>query len=156
MDVNSVYNKIRDIYNENDKPLDSVEIIHNKNYSTVNIEKNAAIRIMIGSKSNYISVKLKYEKLLIDPIIPKSVKSEKDWIKYQIYNENDLDKIKLALIQIYDDCKPSGTMFGCCSRFNGCSDAKKCIHPDRNYAKNCWYQENMKQGKIFYGVNRNV
>lgn len=156
MDANLVYNKILNIFENNERALESVVIIENKNYHTINIEKNAAIRIYIKSASQYIEVKLKYEKLLINPYIPNSAKSPKDWIRYYINSINDLDKIELALLEIYDDCKPAGTMFGCCSRFNKCSDAKKCIHSDRNYAKNCWYQENLKQGKIFYGKNRNV
>lgn len=156
MDYNSVYKKILDIFESNEKSLESVKLIPNKAYYTVNVEKNAAIRIVINSNKQYISVKLKYENLLVNPIIPKSAKSQKDWINYQISTESDLDQIHSALLTIYDDCKPSGTMFGCCSRFNKCSDAKKCIHPDKQYAKNCWYQENLKQGKIFYGVNRNI
>lgn len=156
MDVNLIYKTILDILENNERSLESVKITQNKAYHTVEIEDNAAIRIIINSRRQYISVKLKYEKLLINPIIPKSAESQKDWIKYQINGEDDLYKIELALLQIYDDCKPSGSMFGCCSRFSACSDAKKCIHPDRNYSKNCWYQENMKQGKIFYGINRNI
>ncbi len=156
LDAESIYKKIISIFNDNDKSLEPVKLIPNKAYHTIEIEGNAAIRLIISSKNQYISVKLKYEKLLINPIIPGSAKSQKDWIKYQISTEDDLDKIRLALIEIYDNCKPSGSMFGCCSRFNACSDAKKCIHPDRNYAKNCWYQENMKQGKIFYGKNRSI
>jgi len=42
-------------------------------------------------------------------------------------------------------------MFGCCSRFTACSDEMKCVNPNKKHAKNCWYQENLKQGKIFYG-----
>jgi hypothetical protein len=99
---------------------------------------------------------LKYENLLKKPIILDSARSAKDWIRYEIKSEDDLDDISSALIAIYDDCKPSGRMFGCCSRFNQCSDEKKCIHPDKQYAKNCWYQENLKNGKIFYGKNRNI
>ena len=156
MDTNSVYNKILNIFETNEKSLDSVELTANKGYHTINIEKNAAIRIILNSRSTYIAVKLKYEKLLINPIIPKSAKSQKDWINYKINTENDLDNIHSAFLAIYDDCKPSGTMFGCCSRFHACSDAKKCMHPDKQYAKNCWYQENLKQGKIFYGINRNI
>lgn len=156
MDFNSIYKTILNILERNERSLESVKITQNKAYHTVSIENNAAIRIIIDSNQSYISVKLKYEKLLINPIIPKSAKFQKDWIKYQINGLDDLDNTVIALLQIYDDCKPSGSMFGCCSRFNACSDAKKCIHPDKNYSKNCWYQENMKQGKIFYGINRNI
>ena len=46
--------------------------------------------------------------------------------------------------------------FGCCSRYLKCSDAKECVHEDKQYAKGCAYYSNLKNGKIFYGKNRNV
>ncbi len=46
--------------------------------------------------------------------------------------------------------------FACCSRFEECSDAKICIHPNRKYAKGCFYKKNLESGKIFYGKNRNI
>lgn len=41
--------------------------------------------------------------------------------------------------------------FGCCSRFNECSDAKKCIHPNRLYSTACTYRRHLEAGEIFYG-----
>lgn len=40
--------------------------------------------------------------------------------------------------------------FGCCSRYKECSDAKKCIHPDKERAEHCQYRKNLESGKIFY------
>lgn len=46
--------------------------------------------------------------------------------------------------------------FGCCSQFQECSDAKKCIHPNRMYSTACSYRSNLEAGRIFYGRNRNI
>lgn len=46
--------------------------------------------------------------------------------------------------------------FGCCSRFNDCSDAKKCVHENKLYSKACMYRRHLDSGKIFYGKNRNI
>lgn len=46
--------------------------------------------------------------------------------------------------------------FGCCSRFNECSDAKKCVHVNKLYSKACSYRGHLDAGRIFYGKNRNV
>lgn len=46
--------------------------------------------------------------------------------------------------------------FGCCSQFEECSNAKKCIHPNRMYSTACSYRSNLEAGRIFYGRNRNV
>ena len=44
----------------------------------------------------------------------------------------------------------SSAKFSCCSRFKECSDARKCIHPNRLYATGCTYRKNLENGKIFY------
>lgn len=49
-----------------------------------------------------------------------------------------------------------GNSFDCCSRYMGCSNAKKCIHPDIMMASQCTYRQNLNAGRIFYGENRNV
>lgn len=46
--------------------------------------------------------------------------------------------------------------FGCCSKFNECSDAKKCIHENKLYSKACIYRGHLDAGRIFYGKNRNI
>lgn len=46
--------------------------------------------------------------------------------------------------------------FGCCSRYEECSDAKHCIHPDVMFSGMCAYKYNLKDGKIFYGKNKNI
>lgn len=40
--------------------------------------------------------------------------------------------------------------FDCCSRYQQCSDARKCISPDPSLAVGCRYRRNLKAGKVFY------
>lgn len=40
--------------------------------------------------------------------------------------------------------------FACCSRFEECSRANKCIHPNLLFSKACEYRRNLEAGKIFY------
>ena len=46
--------------------------------------------------------------------------------------------------------------FGCCSRYEACSDAGHCVHPDIMFAMQCAYRQNLINGKIFYGKNKNI
>lgn len=46
--------------------------------------------------------------------------------------------------------------FGCCSRYEACSDALKCIHPDAGAAQACQYHQNLRAGRVFYGKNKNT
>lgn len=50
----------------------------------------------------------------------------------------------------------SGKEFDCCSRYLECSDARRCIHPDPQFGLKCGYRLVLKEGRIFYGKNRNV
>ncbi len=45
---------------------------------------------------------------------------------------------------------PKSSSFACCSRYEECSKAKKCIHPNPLYAKACQYRKNLEEGNIFY------
>lgn len=46
--------------------------------------------------------------------------------------------------------------FGCCHRFNQCSDAKRCIIYDDPWALGCDYRQHLEDGRIFYGKNANI
>ena len=45
---------------------------------------------------------------------------------------------------------PKAAGFACCSRYEECSMAKKCIHPNLLFAKACQYRKNVEEGNIFY------
>ena len=46
--------------------------------------------------------------------------------------------------------------FGCCQRYEQCSDAKECLIKDTDpiFARGCQYRKNLESGRIFYGKNR--
>jgi len=155
MDAKSIFNTISSIYEENDKILDSINLQTNKTYETIKIENTASIRIFVNSKSKYISIKSRYADFM-DETRYKAIKSDKHWIRYDIETESDLEEISEILLKIYEDIRPSGRMFGCCSRFIECSDALQCTNPNRKHAKNCWYKIHLDTGRIFYGKNENV
>lgn len=48
------------------------------------------------------------------------------------------------------------SMFGCCSKYEQCSDNRACIHENPFYSYGCTYRKNLDSGKIFYGKNKNV
>ena len=40
--------------------------------------------------------------------------------------------------------------FACCSQYQKCSQAGKCLHEHPYYSKGCYYRENLENGKSFY------
>lgn len=64
-----------------------------------------------------------------------------------------VEDIKTATVKTLEQIPKD---FSCCSHYAECSDAKRCIHPDKNFALGCFYRKQMVRGKIFYGENRNI
>ena len=57
---------------------------------------------------------------------------------------------------LYETCLSDADSFSCCSLYEQCSDAKKCIQTDPMFFGRCHYRENLKAGKIFYGKNKTI
>lgn len=62
-------------------------------------------------------------------------------------------EIKVVLDKYFTEGSDS---FGCCHLYEKCSDAKKCLHENKLYARGCTYGQHVSAGQIFYGKNRNV
>lgn len=76
-----------------------------------------------------------------------------DIVSFSVNDESAFTFIKTVFDYELRHFTPS-YQFGCCSRYEKCSDNKKCIHPNKLYAKACQYRENLEAGRIFYGKNR--
>ncbi|MEG1240238.1 MAG: hypothetical protein RSD46_02700, partial [Oscillospiraceae bacterium] len=74
------------------------------------------------------------------------------------YLPNEIYRYAETIISIYDyrELESHGDLFSCCSRYDACSDAKDCIHPDKKVSAACTYRRKLRQGIIFFGKNRNV
>lgn len=46
--------------------------------------------------------------------------------------------------------------FDCCSRYEACSDAGRCINPDPSRGLLCSYRKKLENGIVFYGKNKNT
>lgn len=75
------------------------------------------------------------------------------YLKFSKDNPTVLDYFKESIIYCLSLYKSSNT-FGCCSRFNECSDSGKCLHPNKLYATGCAYKKNLDSGNIFYGTSK--
>ena len=50
--------------------------------------------------------------------------------------------------------KSSASAFGCCSLYEKCSNAGRCIHDNLLYSTVCSYRRNLEAGRIFYGKEK--
>lgn len=88
----------------------------------------------------------------------KPTKSQKYSFRIVIFNQGDrviYDFIKSHILYRLKTYQSSSS-FGCCSKFNACSDALKCVHENKLYSTGCQYRTHLDNGAIFYGKNKNV
>ena len=155
-----------------------VKEINNPEYSrflSVELKKDGLIsisaktflvaRVKLTKKVMYLTVREKYYSYFEEYVSVNNIEVSQDkeagnesWVRIPVsslYDVLDLAKPICAvyMIVVADFC---GERFGCCSRYEQCSDEGKCIHPDFLFSRACAYRENLEAGNIFYGKNRNV
>ena len=167
MTPKELYDAVVEILDKHQRPTDKLELKCNYKkgsdiLTSARIQfKNASYTLISANytrKSKQINVHLCYEFLLREKLLPftyASTKSDTVWLHVDISAPTDLSYIEDVICKSYDD-SPFRESFACCGLYEKCSDEKKCIHKDLQYAKACQYRKNLESGRIFYGKNRNI
>lgn len=115
--------------------------------------------IKSSGKTQYIKVARKYERIFAsNGMAGKTIASQPDFLRFDIDEFIEWMKQssrKHIFLQMLSDSFCFET-FGCCSRYQHCSDSRKCVHPDPMFSYGCQYRQNLLSGRIFYGVNKNI
>jgi hypothetical protein len=126
---------------------------------SIRIFKMPVMRIVYGKRKQYISVNPICKRALNDftPIKTETIKSDR-WIRVLFNSQDELEQMHQLFSRIYDEAyfMLSVEPFGCCYRYEECSDEKKCIHPDQLIARGCAYRAHLEDGRIFYGKNKTI
>lgn len=153
-----IENAISQVLSEEPDYKPYIKANENKDHSISIKSKNVLVaKIQIQKTQIVINLKTKQFKELDSLDTRFFVTSETgDTTRIFLQSFNDvLDFIEpLTLLAI--EMLSSEEGFGCCSRFIECSDAKKCIHPNKVHSKGCMYRQNLESGRIFFGKNKNV
>lgn len=133
-------------------PEDGVLRDATRNSIILNIKENKSKLEMIISNTRYEAIGG------IEGAIEKRIASDSGNVHLLVDNNSELivpylKKLTLFALKHYSS---KASSFGCCSSFVECSDAKKCIHENKLYAKACMYRQNLEANRIFYGKNKNV
>lgn len=124
---------------------------------SIRIFEITSIKIVYGKKKKYVSINPIFKQILEDYnfIKTETIKSD-PWIRVLFNSQDELKQMYSLFLKIYDEAYLmfSAESFGCCSRYEICSDEKRCIHPDQLFARSCMYRSNLLKGRIFYGKNK--
>ena len=144
--------------------------INDDDYSRfLSVEKLKGEEISIKAKCSIVA-KMIFRKKISSYIIVRvdeirifdncgfDVENGEEWIRIYVKSIDDVISLSPQLSQVYMNIikRFEHESFGCCSRYMACSDAKKCVHPNKILAEACQYKTNLDAGRIFYGENRNI
>lgn len=132
-----------------------LRFVENKNNSSIYYANNLICSINITSKSKYMSFDVKHISLFADDFETKQVKSDASHFRFLFSSLDDIKRMKDNFIIILQSITTAST-FDICSRYEQCSDERRCVHPDQVHALECSYRRKLQDGVIFYGKNRNV
>ena len=139
------------------------EIKINKGFKTLYFCDIAVIKLPSLKSERRIEIAKKYYTLFGLRLDTNKTDNGAGWLKI-ILDEEIIDDVLSHVNDVYKKCyKDSAEFtFGCCGSFIKCSDAKECIYNKTLYFNNikrfpsgCMYKDNLDQGKIFYGENKN-
>lgn len=173
MIFNKLENMIKDIKVENFRIYDVCEkneklklddAYKNESFSYKIFKNNILLKYNVMKKvSDFIEIRCINESIL------ESVKNKfnnvqyKDsdlYIRINISNIEEIDllieEIKEIFIEMFLQYMNTEESFGCCSKYEECSDAKHCVHNDVRLRFSCMYKKNLDAGRIFYGKNKNI
>ena len=131
----------------------------NSLYRTNNAKSVSVAKVKEGGKLEYISFSDKYAYLFDEAGIAFSRMNSNNSIRlneieFTIASSNAQFPLIIEHIVLQSFNYDS---FGCCGRYLGCSNAKKCIHDDIFYATAaCQYKKHLDKGEIFYGENKTI
>ena len=155
-----IHPALLDVIAQNNVDPDKLTFNIGDNYASVFYHSALAFRICCRDRYHYFSISDSYADSLSSELasILTSGVNTSGFVKIAFdTTEQGLSKyipLLCAILNLAIDSIPKE--FDCCSRFEECSNAKKCIHPNPNLATVCGYRKLLKSGRIFYGENRNI
>lgn len=132
-----------------------IKVIQNKsNIISINAKKRLVCHIKLKGKTKYIEFKSEYASLFPHDSLEST---SENFLRYAISDLSDVKKKYSEIVKMFagELKKQREDVFGCCSRYIECSNAKKCLHPNWFRSLSCEYKSHLESGEIFYGRNKN-
>ena len=132
-------------------------LVSTQGYSVVYLSNFTAFRLHIRGKQHYLAIPTLFSDIIPPEAPRKEVKSDPLYLRLILDETHPISWYADFLLLVVKECVNRYPKdFDCCSRYEACSDAGACIHPDKSFALGCGYRKILHSGKIYYGKNRNV
>jgi hypothetical protein len=146
---------------ELDAPIDLISRENTDDYSSIYYKTGLSFRLRLRKKVHYVEVKPGARELVMGlvPLSRQRMAHEGEGTPYWrvlLEKEGILDHADALGKVLKYTIEHLPKEWDCCSRYMECSDARKCVHPDKGVALDCGYRKILASGRIFYGGNRNI
>ena len=176
-DEESVFQAIKpaftSVMERNGIPESYMNLSKKKEYFSVELERKPELaqfaldkttylicRIKCGKKLSYISIKNLPESQsgILENYETSQTKTDSDsgFIRIHISGLSAQDLAPVMSLVMANTIESIPKEFDCCSRYEECSNARRCTHPDPNFAMGCGYRSKLSKGIIYYGENKTV
>ena len=138
-------------------PRDLIILKANQNGSAVCFADfhNILIYIRARKSQQQFAFPVTAEAFLPEWLHSERKKSQPQLIYISVDNINTLLCCCDAFLELISLAANKYHTFDCCGMYEQCSDVRRCIN-SHDDALGCTYRKRLKEGKVFYGKNRNV
>lgn len=138
-------------------PSKWLSITATDSYTAVKFGILTAFRLRVRKGQHYILIPDTLEDLIPSNALRKKNSADGKYTRVLITSKSPLAIYRDFLIRIVvETVNRYPKEWDCCSRYLECSDAKTCVHPNKESAVVCGYRKILSSGRIFYGKNRSV
>lgn len=125
-------------------------------YSSVKFRSSLICKLKMRGKKWYISIPNRLREVIPENIETTKTASEGQFLRIAFEQLTDSEALSLIEEATLLAIELIPKEFDCCARFEECSNAKVCIHPNPAFSMLCGYRKILKSGRVFYGENRNI
>lgn len=126
-------------------------------YTSVFCGNFTVLRLRLRKGQKYASIPAIFHDMIPSSYPTKKIKSDPKYIRLLIDEDHPVESYAELFTQLTrETIDRYPKEWDCCSRFKECSDAKRCVHPDKAFSLGCGYRKILNSGKVFYGQNRNI
>ncbi len=126
-------------------------------YTVVKLNEFTAFRLKLRGKQQYVSVPTFFADLIPADWPQSIVAAEPKYIRLPVNETRPVSVYADFLVRVAGETvNRYPKEWDCCSRYEECSNARQCVHPDKAFALSCGYRKILNSGKIYFGANRNV
>lgn len=140
--LNDIVNTINDTVVPKDEREDITFNVNKNDSISFNVFKSILLKITFQKAKIFIEIR-KLNDTNIEKISKEfseiKYKENDTYLKIYINDIEEIKKLDFELKEIYKFLYLNEPIesFGCCSRYTECSDALKCLNPDKKMAKGC-------------------